>query len=500
MAMKKLFKIALIIVVMACSASAVLAKNVSDTTSIHGIRVSNLEMQRIGDSLYVDMDIVFTSLDISTTELAVFTPCIKGENDSVMLQSIGVYGRNRYIYYQRNPGLNPMPKDPVSLEYKKKERPDTLSYQAKVAVRNWMDKCSLDVNYSVYGCCGEPLCDDDKSLTNFPSEPYKPEFIYIRPAAEVLKTRELGGTAFIDFPAGRTKIYPEYRNNDAELSKIFNSIDSVKSDPDIVVTSLSIKGYASPESPYSNNARLASERTNSLKKYVEDLYKFKKGFIQTSYVPENWEGLEIYVENSDLPHKTEILAAIRSSREPDNKEWYIKSNWKEDYKYLLENCYPTLRRTDYSIEYVIREYSTPQEIEQIMLSAPQKLSLDEFYVLAQTYESGSDEFLGLWELAVKMYPHDEIANLNAANSAMIKEDYEKALQHIYKAGDLPEAAYLRGVLEVLRKDYDKARPYLEKAASQGIEKAQETLDNMQKHYTVIVDNERIMEIYKNNDN
>ena len=89
--MKKLFKIALIIVVMACSASAVLAKNVSDTTSIHGIRVSNLEMQRIGDSLYVDMDIVFTSLDISTTELAVFTPCIKGENDSVMLQSIGVY-------------------------------------------------------------------------------------------------------------------------------------------------------------------------------------------------------------------------------------------------------------------------------------------------------------------------------------------------------------------------------------------------------------------------
>lgn len=494
--MKKLLKLAMIMIAMTCCTSVVIAKNVSDTTSAHGIMVKNLKMERVGDSLFVDMNIDLASLKVSATELAVFTPCLKNGNDSIMLQTIGVYGRNRYIYYQRNPELNPISQESEALEYKKKEKPDTIAYQTKIAFEKWMNQSSLSVSYSVYGCCGESLYDDDKTLATFPSEPYKPEFMYIRPDVEIVKTRELSGSAFIDFPVSQTVIYPEYRNNVMELAKIIGSIDSVKADSDITVTSLSIKGFASPESPYANNTRLARERTKSLKKYVEDLYHFEKGFIQTSYEPENWEGLEAYVEASELPHKAEILEVIRSEREPDNKEWYIKSNWKEEYKYLLENCYPALRRTDYSIGYTIREYSTPQEIEQIMYSAPQKLSLDEFYVLAQTYESGSEEHLVLWELAVAMYPQDEIANLNAANSAMIKEDYDRASQHLDKAGERAEAAYLRGVLEVLREDYEAARPYLEEAASQGIEKAQETLDNMIKHWTVVVDNDEILEIYK----
>ena len=272
----------------------------------------------------------------------------------------------------------------------------------------------------------------------------------------------------------------------------------MKADPDITIISLSIKGFASPESPYSNNTRLAKGRTNSLKKYVENLYHFGEGFIKTSYEPENWEGLEAFVEASEISHKTEILEAIRSDREPDNKEWYIKNNWKEEYKYLLKNCYPALRRTDYTIGYVIREYSTPEEIEQIMKSAPQKLSLEEFYVLAQTYAPDSEEHLNLWEVAVKMYPEDSIANLNAANVAMIKKDYEKAIQHLDKAGQEPVVKYLRGVVEVLREDYKAARPYLEEAAANGVEEAQETLDNMIRHWTVIVDNDEILKTYKEN--
>ena len=130
--MKKLLKLAMIMIAMTCCTSVVIAKNVSDTTSAHGIMVKNLKMERVGDSLFVDMNIDLASLKVSATELAVFTPCLKNGNDSIMLQTIGVYGRNRYIYYQRNPELNPISQESEALEYKKKEKPDTSNASGSV--------------------------------------------------------------------------------------------------------------------------------------------------------------------------------------------------------------------------------------------------------------------------------------------------------------------------------------------------------------------------------
>jgi tetratricopeptide (TPR) repeat protein len=119
-----------------------------------------------------------------------------------------------------------------------------------------------------------------------------------------------------------------------------------------------------------------------------------------------------------------------------------------------------------------------------MNSSPQKLSLDEFYILAQTYEEGSEELDELFEIAVRMYPSDEIANLNAANAAMAKGDFERALRYLDKAGDRPEALYARGALEVLREDYAAAMPYLEQAKELGIEEAQTTIDGIKDYWRV----------------
>ena len=260
-----------------------------------------------------------------------------------------------------------------------------------------------------------------------------------------------------------------------ELAKITGTIDSVRNDTDIIIKSVSIKGFASPESPYSNNEYLAKGRTAALKDYIQSLYHFPQGVIVTSYEPEDWAGLEKYVQASSLPHKDEILETIRSDRDPDTKEWIIKSRWKEDYRYLLDHCYPALRHSDYVIEYTIRSYSDPQEIEQIFRKSPQKLSLEEFYLLAQTFEPGSEDFNELFETAVRMYPDDAVANLNAANAAILKKDYKRALRYLEKAATLPEATYARGALEIFMEDNDAARPYLEQARKYGIQQAETAL-------------------------
>ena len=224
----------------------------------------------------------------------------------------------------------------------------------------------------------------------------------MHPQGQIEKRDSLEGSAFIDFPVNQTVIYPDYRRNTVELGKIQSSIDSVRRDMDITITSVWLKGYASPESPYAHNKELAIGRTDALKKHIQQLYQFEDDLITTAYEPEDWAGLRRYVEQSNLDHRTEIVALIDGNLEPDAKEWKIKRAYPVEYRFLLQNCYPALRHTDYRIAYTIRSYSDVEEIKRIMRERPQKLSLNEFYLAAQEYEPGTDEFAEVFEIAVRL--------------------------------------------------------------------------------------------------
>lgn len=447
---------------------------------IPNVDIKDFTLELKDGYLNVDIDIDLSQLDIKTTQVVVLTPKIVKDADTLRLKSIGVYGRNRRIYYERNEDIKPTNAGDIDLTTSQTE--DIIRYSTTVAFMEWMNGCSVQLARRDYGCCGHSdAIAQSEVVDKFPLDPYFPELIYLRPEHEVVKTREISGSAFVDFPVSQTVIYPTYRNNVAELAKITGTIDSVKRDSDITIKSVFIKGFASPESPYSNNTRLAKGRTEALKAYVENMYHFGEGFIKTDFEPEDWAGLERYVEASSLPHKEEILKAIRSDREPDKKEWVIKSTWKEEYRFLLDNCYPALRHSDYIIEYEVKSYADPVEIERVLHTAPQNLSLEEFYILAQTYESGSDAFNDLFETAVRMYPNDPVANLNAANSAILRKDYRGALRFLDKAGDLPEAVYARGALEVYMEDCEAAKPYLMEAQKLGITQAEEVLREISKN-------------------
>lgn len=433
--------------------------------------------------LNVDIDINLSELNVKTTQVVVLTPCIINGADTLKLKSVAVYGRNRRIFYQRNEQDKPTGAEDINLT--PSDTRDVVTYNTSVVFMDWMDGCSLKLLRTDYGCCGNSdRVGESQLVDRFPLEKYIPELIYIRPEHEVVKSREISGSAYIDFPVSEIVIYPTYRNNVAELAKIISTIDSVKINKDVTIKSLFIKGYASPESPYSNNTYLAKGRTEALKEYVESLYHFGEGFIKTDFEPEDWAGLEKYVIASSLPHKEEILKAIRSDREPDVREWIIKSKWKDEYRYLLENCYPALRHSDYTIEYEVKSYIDPIDIEKVLYTAPQNLSLEEFYILAQTYESGSEKFNELFETAVRMYPNDPVANLNAANSAILRNDYRGALRFLEKAGDIPEAIYARGVLEVYAEDYDAAKHYLKEAQKRGVSKAETVLKEISKNRNI----------------
>ena len=120
------------------------------------------------------------------------------------------------------------------------------------------------------------------------------------------------------------------------------------------------------------------------------------------------------------------------------------------------------------------------EIRAVLAKRPQNLSLNEFYLVAQQLEPGSEAFADIFETAVRMYPDDPVANLNAASVALRRGELQRAERHLAKAGDSPEAVYDRGVLAFKRGDEESAVALFQAAADRGLEAAKDMLRQMQR--------------------
>lgn len=448
-----------------------------DTTEIiPGVSVERFSMERDGRFLNVVMDMDLKDLDVSSNRAVLLTPRLVNGADSLDLPSVGIYGRRRYYYYIRNGKSNISGEDETV--YRAKDKPDNVAYRNIVDYSDWMDGATLKFYRSDRGCCDDILAEYEGVLGSH-HEAFFPTLMFARPkTAEAEKIRSLSGSAYIDFPVNQTVIYPDYHDNTAELGKIEGTIDSVRTDRDVTITTVWLKGYASPESPYSHNKDLAIGRTAALKAHIGSLFHFADSIIDTDYEPENWEGLRKYVEKSNIDHREEILAMIDSDMDPDAKEAKIKRTYPKEYRFLLQYCYPYLRRTDYLIKYKIREFYDVEEIKRVMAEQPQKLSQNEFYLLSQEYEPGTQEFTEVFETAVRMYPDDEVANLNAANAAIRRDDFTAARRYLDKAGNSAEAVYARGALAVREKDYKAAKEYLEQAEGMGLRQASDMLKEL----------------------
>lgn len=428
-------------------------------------------LTRNGSLMTVSMNYDVMDMALKPNQAVILTPMIVNGPDTARLTSVGVYGKTAWVQYQRGI-LKTVPSgEQMAVKYSKKAEP--LAYEQHVDYQDWMNGSSLIIDKTTYGCAS---CNEGEYVSqqltayvdNMQTGAFVPTLIYQAAVAEGVKTRALSGRAYVDFPVNKIVIYPDYRNNTYELGKIIATIDSVKNDPDITVTSITIQGTASPEGPYDNNVYLAKNRTIALKEYVTNLYKFPKDFIQTSYDPVDWKGLREWLENNNIEHKEQILAIVNSDIEDFKRNSKIMKDFPKEYEWLHRNVYPALRHSDYVIEYQIREYTNIEEIAEIIKTKPQNLSLNEMYRLAGTLEPGSDDYNEIFEIAVRLYPEDEVANLNAANNALSRNDLSKAEKYLEKAGNSPEAIYARGILQGMNGNYNEGLNLLQQAKKAGL--------------------------------
>lgn len=301
-----------------------------------------------------------------------------------------------------------------------------------------------------------------------------PVLPYILPAVEDVKVRRIFGRAFIDFPVNETVINPNYRRNPQELRRILATVDSALFDRSMQVTSISLHGYASPESSYSNNARLSKGRAASLQSYLQKHYSFKSSLFVLENTPEDWDNLRNFIAAGDrkrvkgdvwyesqnifdtpetpeviLNNRDELLRVIDMQIEKDEKEEMLKRVGNgEPYKWLIKYVYPGLRHTDYIIEYVVRHYPV-KEARRLIYTHPEALSTNEMYQVANSYSVGSDGWLDALLIAAKQYPEDETANLNAACACVRVKRLKDAKRYLLMAGDSDQSRYLDCVIRAM---------------------------------------------------
>lgn len=446
------------------------------------IKQQDTSLKPVGENLELRTTLVLDSVQVRSNRQQVFTPVVEGKNgQTAVFKSLIVNGRRQHIYYLRNGNK----RYPDAYEVERENGKQQYEYTASIPYEEWMDGAVFRINTDTCGCGnllgqnpGTPQTLDFHPETGLCFDFVEPDFTMNPDADDPIVS--ISGRAFLDYPVNRTELYPDYRQNPRELAKIIATIDTVRNNDKVSITGIDIHGYASPEGPWDNNIRLSKGRAATLKDYVRQLYRFDDRIFTVKNTPEDWEGLDSLLRNSNIDHKEEILRIVRDeSIAPDPRNEKIKQLYPEQYRFIHASWYPALRHSDYTVYYKIRPMSDAEAAE-LLHTNPELLSLRKMHRIAKLYKPGSEEFNEVFRIAVRMYPKDPLANLNAATLALQERRLTEADVYLKRAGNSPQAVHARGVLRLLQGDFDEAQKYLEEAQKQGIEQAEKNLEILQR--------------------
>ena len=475
--------------------------SVAQTRSYTGnVIVKAARVERQGNLLHVDIDFIFDDLKVKSAHGMDLIPQLVTPERTYNLPKVSFKGRDEYLSHERRLALvgnNPAGTGKAyAVEKVSRKRNGVFNYRYTLPYESWMARAALDMQYDECGCGDTELMKVERLLDSPPPvEEYivTPYLVYIQPPGEEIKRREVHAECFLDFVVNQTVIRPSYMNNPKELAKIHDMIRDLKDDPNITVKRLDITGYASPEGSLANNQRLSEGRSRALANYLATRYDFPRNIYHISFGGENWGGLVKAVEASHMEYKNRILDIIEHTSSVSERKNRLKQlAGGGPYRYMLQTIYPSLRVAICKVDYNVKNFDV-EEAKAVILTRPQDLSLNEMFQVANTYRYGSQEFIDVFETAVRLFPKDEIANLNAAISALTRNNMalaEHYLNRITPENYPAEYNNAMGVLALLQGNYERAETYLQTAAAKGLEVAKQNLEELAKKKANIIEFEK----------
>lgn len=443
---------------------------VAQSVASGAVTIDSVQTSVGNERVDVAFKLNLSNLKLKAEQQLILTPMLAADGDTTALQPVIINGRSQQIRMMRaskRAKKYAEGKEPIVV-LRKNGTEQSISYSQTIMRKQPLESDVLQLFAAQDLCgCGDLQDQDRTLLANIDNlDAWMPAIAFVKPAAEARKQRAEKGEAYLSFRVNKTDIVVDLFDNTRELAKITKTIDLVRDDKNVEITGINIHGFASPDGPYANNERLARERAASLKNYVSHLYTIDNKLFSSNSTPEDWDGFRHKVQQSQLANKEEILKIANSNLAPDDKDKRIRQLYPQDYAVIMSDIYPRLRHSDYTVSYTVRPFSV-EEAKQILKTRPQQLSLQEMFLVAQTMEEGSAEFNEVFDIAVRMFPNDPTANLNAACADLQRRDVASAEKHLLKAGNSAEALNARGALAVMKKDYALARQLFADASTAG---------------------------------
>ncbi|MDR2495925.1 MAG: DUF3868 domain-containing protein [Tannerellaceae bacterium] len=456
------------------------------------VKISRLRQEH--DSVQVLLEFDFSRLNLGTQRSLTLTPVLIGsapQNRTLRLRSIIINGKQRHKSFMRETALNGWEQQILEANYAVITLNDStrnFRYRQAVAFERWMREARMDIITDLCDCGGEPQQYASEKVANRiimeGATVYRvlPNVAYIRPAVEAVKARSQSNNVFLDFPSAQTNINPSFGNNPRELRKIETIIKEIQDDKNVQVTGVTITGYASPEGDETFNNELSRGRAQALRNLLASRSGINPNLYRVGSGGEDWDGLLKALQRSRVEPKQQIVSIIRYYNSAERKARLKALGGGRVWERMLAELFPQLRRVESKINYTVKSFNV-DEAKEVIKTRPQQLSLNEMFLVANTYKEGSKEFDTVFETMVKVYPNDPVANLNAGAAALLKNDLAAAERYLQKSQRTTPAYFNNmGVLYLLQNNLVRAKGFFQRAldANPNLEVAKKNLDEVQK--------------------
>ena len=244
----------------------------------------------------------------------------------------------------------------------------------------------------------------------------------------------------------------------AEIIDLNNEIINANNANNRQIKELNISSYASPDGTWAFNSKLAQDRENTTKKYLNDQLKKDNitefGELTANFTPEDWEGFQQLVAKSNIQDKDLILSILSMYKDPEQREKEIR-NLSSVFDQLAETILPQLRfsRITASIDVIGK---SDQEIMELFQTNPSALSVDEI-LYAATLTDNNAQKIKIYETAARQYPNDYRTFNDLGVAQFIAGDYNAAQANFAQAAPSEAQPQLNlGLVSLVKKDYRDA--------------------------------------------
>lgn len=229
--------------------------------------------------------------------------------------------------------------------------------------------------------------------------------------------------------------------NSEQMKALQKQICDANAAPNRKIKEINIKSYASPDGAYDFNEKLAEQREINTKGYMEKELK-KNGIkdfgeLTADFTPEDWEGLQKLISESNLPDKKLILDVLGMYKDPEQREKELQ-NYIHIYEELPDVILPKLRysRITAAVDIIGK---TDEEILKAAQTNPQELTVEEILYAASLTEDNGQR-MAIYEQAVKLFPNDYRTWNNLGLTQYVAGNYDAAKKSFNKAASINNSA------------------------------------------------------------